>query len=65
VTAAWLERVRWNADGLVAAVAQEATTRQVLTLDTAQRSNEQCHLAEAPSASPASAGLPPSRELGR
>ncbi len=32
MTAAWLERVRWSADGLVAAIAQESTTRQVLTL---------------------------------
>lgn len=29
---AWLERVRWNADGLVPAIAQEATTQRVLTL---------------------------------
>jgi phosphoribosyl-AMP cyclohydrolase len=28
----WLDAVRWNADGLVAAVAQDATSRQVLTL---------------------------------
>ncbi len=28
----WLERVRWNADGLVPAIAQEATTHRVLTL---------------------------------
>lgn len=28
----WLDVVRWNADGLVAAVAQDATSRQVLTL---------------------------------
>ena len=28
----WLDRVRWNVDGLVPAVAQEATTQRVLTL---------------------------------
>jgi len=28
----WLDRVRWNADGLVPAVAQEAVTQRVLTL---------------------------------
>jgi len=28
----WLERVRWNADGLVPAVAQDADTFRVLTL---------------------------------
>ena len=28
----WLDRVRWNADGLVPAVAQEAATHRVLTL---------------------------------
>ena len=28
----WLERVRWNADGLVPAVAQDAATQRVLTL---------------------------------
>ncbi len=28
----WLERVRWNADGLVPAIAQEAATQRVLTL---------------------------------
>ena len=28
----WLERVRWNADGLVPAVAQDAATSRVLTL---------------------------------
>ena len=28
----WLEEVRWNADGLVAAIAQDATTHKVLTL---------------------------------
>jgi phosphoribosyl-AMP cyclohydrolase len=30
--AGWLERVRWNADGLVAAIAQDADTLRVLTL---------------------------------
>lgn len=29
---AWLDAVRWNADGLVAAVAQDAGTQRVLTL---------------------------------
>ena len=29
---AWLDDVRWNADGLVPAVAQDATSRAVLTL---------------------------------
>ncbi len=29
---AWLDEVRWNADGLVAAVAQDATSGQVLML---------------------------------
>ncbi len=29
---AWLDEVRWNADGLVAAIAQDATTGKVLTL---------------------------------
>jgi len=29
---AWLDDVRWNADGLVAAVAQDAVTQRVLTL---------------------------------
>lgn len=29
---AWLDAVRWNADGLVAAVAQDAATGRVLTL---------------------------------
>ena len=28
----YLEQVRWNADGLVAAIAQDATTHKVLTL---------------------------------
>lgn len=28
----WLEAVRWNADGLVPAIAQDATTLRVLTL---------------------------------
>ena len=28
----WLERVRWNADGLVPAIAQDAATLRVLTL---------------------------------
>ena len=28
----WLDRVRWNVDGLVPAVAQEAVTQRVLTL---------------------------------
>jgi len=28
----WLDRVRWNADGLVPAVAQDAATNRVLTL---------------------------------
>jgi phosphoribosyl-AMP cyclohydrolase len=28
----WLDDVRWNADGLVAAIAQDATTHKVLTL---------------------------------
>ena len=28
----WLDAVRWNADGLVAAVAQDATSHKVLTL---------------------------------
>lgn len=28
----WLDAVRWNADGLVAAVAQDATSGKVLTL---------------------------------
>src|SRR5436305_14918907 len=28
----WLERVRWNIDGLVPAIAQEAATHRVLTL---------------------------------
>lgn len=28
----WLDEVRWNADGLVAAIAQDATTHKVLTL---------------------------------
>jgi len=31
-TDAWLDAVRWNADGLVAAIAQDATTHTVLTL---------------------------------
>jgi phosphoribosyl-AMP cyclohydrolase len=30
--AAWLDDVRWNADGLVPAIAQDATSRKVLTL---------------------------------
>ena len=29
---AWLDDVRWNADGLVAAIAQDAATQRVLTL---------------------------------
>ena len=29
---AWLDAVRWNADGLVAAIAQDATSHKVLTL---------------------------------
>jgi phosphoribosyl-AMP cyclohydrolase len=29
---AWLDAVRWNADGLVAAIAQDAATDRVLTL---------------------------------
>jgi len=28
----WLDDVRWNADGLVAAIAQDAATQRVLTL---------------------------------
>src|SRR2546423_5308825 len=28
----WLERVRWNVDGLVPAIAQDAATHRVLTL---------------------------------
>src|SRR6185436_17545418 len=28
----WLEEVRWNDDGLVAAIAQDASTHKVLTL---------------------------------
>src|SRR4029079_12025505 len=28
----WIEEVRWNADGLVPAIAQDATTLHVLTL---------------------------------
>ena len=28
----WLDDVRWNADGLVPAIAQDATSRAVLTL---------------------------------
>jgi phosphoribosyl-AMP cyclohydrolase len=28
----WLDEVRFNADGLIAAIAQDATSRQVLTL---------------------------------
>ena len=28
----WLDHVRWNANGLVAAIAQDATTHKVLTL---------------------------------
>ena len=32
MTPDWLDRVRWNADGLVPAVAQEAVTQRVLTL---------------------------------
>jgi len=28
----WLDDVRWNADGLVAAIAQDATSLKVLTL---------------------------------
>ena len=31
-TADWLDDVRWNADGLVPAIAQDATSRAVLTL---------------------------------
>ena len=31
-SAAWLERVAWNADGLVPAITQEATSQRVLTL---------------------------------
>jgi phosphoribosyl-AMP cyclohydrolase len=30
--AAWLDDVRWSADGLVPAIAQDATSRKVLTL---------------------------------
>ena len=30
--AAWLEDIRWNADGLVPAIAQDATSHKVLTL---------------------------------
>jgi len=29
---AWLDEVRWNGDGLVAAIAQDAATQRVLTL---------------------------------
>ena len=29
---AWLEDIRWNADGLVPAIAQDATSHKVLTL---------------------------------
>ena len=32
MTSEWLDRVRWNFDGLVPAVAQEAATLRVLTL---------------------------------
>jgi phosphoribosyl-AMP cyclohydrolase len=31
-TTAWLDAVRWNAQGLVPAIAQEASTHRVLTL---------------------------------
>jgi phosphoribosyl-AMP cyclohydrolase len=31
-TSAWLDDVRWNAQGLVPAIAQEASTHRVLTL---------------------------------
>lgn len=31
-TGDWLDEVRWNADGLVPAIAQDAATRAVLTL---------------------------------
>jgi len=30
--APWLDAIRWNADGLVAAIAQDATSHKVLTL---------------------------------
>lgn len=30
--ASWLDAIRWNADGLVAAIAQDATSHKVLTL---------------------------------
>ena len=30
--AAWLDEIRWNADGLVPAIAQDATSHKVLTL---------------------------------
>jgi phosphoribosyl-AMP cyclohydrolase len=30
--AAWLDDIRWNADGLVPAIAQDATSHKVLTL---------------------------------
>jgi phosphoribosyl-AMP cyclohydrolase len=32
VSADWLDAVAWNADGLVPAIAQDATTQRVLTL---------------------------------
>lgn len=32
MAAPYLDQVRWNADGLVPAIAQDATTRRVLTL---------------------------------
>lgn len=32
MTDAWLDDVRWNADGLVAAIAQDTVTHRVLTL---------------------------------
>ncbi len=32
MTSAWLDAVRWNADGLVPAIAQDAASHKVLTL---------------------------------
>ncbi len=37
MTESWLDAIKWNADGLVPVIAQEATTGKVLTLAWANR----------------------------
>ena len=44
----WLEKINWNADGLIPAIAQEYTTGRVLTLAWMNREALQLTCAEGP-----------------